>query len=790
MDGVLRTDSYKRKNWDPHHLTGAKSDSADRMDNLYKDSKPKSGTKPEDLIKFLYPTNENAPISDVIAKATKELLTNNNENAYKFAALQREYPELDRVLNELVEARLSLLNSDEPWTTDKDYGWGIRDINTLTLDEKYQPFIQDITLEIDDEGGQNIKILWSDKFPTGTPEGDAIQEEISNHIQKGYEAPIFYPMTKEMAETQGYGWVPSTDEYINGLYSTDPAFSKYADKEVLYDNLRTRLKDKLNNDTEGKYATASERFESNPNQFILPDKVAKGVFSAVAPFSAGAKYDDELSYKTSTGERVARGVADAALGVASFALPLGFARLGLNKAGGKLVSKIPQFANTSSKFVSPFAKSKSGQVLVPKFLKKYGPRRALSEVKPILGGVTDGVIGGLADYGLERATDQGFKTKYGEGAQSIHQPITLLDLASYGLLGGVLGAGRKYGTGRAYDDMRGKLGDPSKISNSEVDDFLKIADEVGKDTDALKNKWQWSAFADYNEKYPNSAKKVKRPPKPEISDESIDATKKLPLLSDDELKQEDTEIIENVLYKLTKNGDEDDLKEFGKELMMETMGQEVPYVANKIPLGYVKPTDEFMKRYIKQNEDYFDFVRKDNLIGKGHYHENVGLKDALKSYQESQSKWADLFDGGYEILLDDEYKINKNIVSGAKNKGGSQLFGQNQQEKDMLANNILGKKSELGTIDDEGNFKPATREQKEDFDRAMDKKNERKFITPFFRDDLEKQKRKYRKRYTKKAAIPFGISHLIYNHKPFSRSIGDVAPYEYISPINTEEEDK
>lgn len=779
MGQVIRTDNYKRKNWKPLHLLGARSDSNVRSQNLMASA---SKMKEDDLLKNMPAWVTGIPNTDDI----KEFFTKDKEKARKYAALMEEYPNLDRVLDELVEARLSLLNSDEPWSQDKDYGWGIRDLSSPILDEEFQQYIGNVRYEEGEDGSYRLFYDELDKFPTDPLERAILEKRIGDNIYEQLTAPMLYPMTKEQAESKGYGWVPSTDEYINGLYETDPVMVDYADRELLYGDLKRRLEHKLFNDTDRKYGRARERYSSNPNQFELHNPVGKLALEAVAPFSAGALYDDELNFKTSPAERIIRGTGDVGLGVASFALPFGLARAGLTKAGGKVVSKFPRFANKYSMIKSPLH--------LPKIPNKYGSRRLFSEVPQIFGGVTDGVIGGLADYGLERGFDQGLTTIYGDGAQSIHQPITAVDLATYGLLGGLLGGSRKYGTGRAYDDMKAKMnkGDPSKISKKEIDDYLKLSDE-GVDRKEVMNKWAWKAFDDYELKYPNSARQVEKPPKPEIYAVDVDDTQKLPLLqqSKGELKEKGTNIEDNILYKEVEKG-ENDVVEDGKRIMMGILGEEVDDVADKIPLGFVEPTDKFVKDYVNQNLEYFDGMMKNHaLAGDGDFYiDNIGLADALKLYQNRQNLESGLFDGGKVILNDKQFKQQKNIASGGSNKGKSSVFGQNQQGKDEFYSMILNKKSKLGTSDDGVNFKPATEQQLKDYERANAKRRERAGMSDFTRDDFEKARKKYSNKYIKVMSLPFGVAHGIYNVHPFSRTIGDVAPYQYISPINTEKEDK
>lgn len=795
---VLRTDNYKRKNWNPYHMRGAKSEDNARIQNIKQSA---SKVDQQELL-----NNLNALFTGLSVDNIKEFITQDKEKAKNFYALMDEYPNLGIVLDEIVDARLSLLNSDEPWSQDKNYGWAIRDLDAPVLDEEFQKYVNNVRFN-EDTGELLYEQLPS--FPTDQEEVEQLKQRIiENFYYHLTEDPMFLPMTKEEAESNGYGWIPSTDEYINGIYESDPVIREFLDKELLYKELKSRLEHKLNNDADRKYSRARERYASEPNQLELPNAVGKFALEAIAPFSAGALFDDELNFKTSPAERVIRGVGDVGLGVASYALPLGLARFGLKKAGGKVLTKIPQLAKTYSKIKSPLI---STQATLPRLANNYGIRRVLSEVPQIFGGVADGVIGGLADYGLKRAFDQGLMTVYGDGAQSIHQPITAIDLATYGLLGGLLGSSRRFGTGRAYDDMKRKMnkGDPTKVSRKEVDDYLKLSDE-GVDRQEVMNKWAWKAFDDYEQKYPNSARLVMKPPKPEIFDENIDATKKLPLLqiSKSELKQQEKQrqehlkqqLVENIqkkdyieedniLYEVVEQSD--DAVEQGKRIMQETLGMEVEPLM--IPLGYVKPTDEFIRKYVQQNKDYYaDMLRNHALAGNGDFYiDNIGLGEALKHYQNKQNLESHLFDGESKILNDKTYKQQKNISTGGSNKGKSAVFGQNQQGKDDFYSKILTDKSKLGTSNTGTDFKPATKEQIKEYEQANKKRRERGDMSDFTRDDFEKAKKEYSNRYTKFMALPFGVIHGINNASPFSRTIGGVQPYTYISPINTEEtEDK
>lgn len=401
----------------------------------------------------------------------------------KAEALLATNPTLRPLLEKVALARIAMLNAadDDEWAHSKKYGWGHKiEYKNAPQDSEY------FKLNYDPETGE----IWVEDTDAALdlldPSGNVDMSPLYKQKRKEFEdyasepfTQTFVPATRDDASAKGYDWYPSTQEFLNALIETQLG---EGNKQALYDATQSIFSELMADDRmkeTPEFQRAWERILLDDGsgrqkpQFVAPNGVKEFGKNMVIPFFNAVYADPELWQKTSTGEAIARGIADAGLNAASIALPWAGAARG---------------ATVGS--------------------------------RPLVGAMVGGAAGGNANYWLKRLANEGFDFTTGHGG--LENPIDLTDMGIETVAGSLSGVGAAANRVRGVRQLQRKMkpANPSAVKGEDIKASVDLSKQYGSKANA---EWPFrsDAFTGYETAYPNSGYSVKKIPtlEAEASDE-------------------------------------------------------------------------------------------------------------------------------------------------------------------------------------------------------------------------------------------------------------------------------
>ena len=603
-------------------------------------------------------------------------------------------PWLWQVLEEVVDARLRMMTSDEPWAKDKKYGWKMQASSKAPPESPYfryatdeetgLPYVDDTELALD--------------LISNTPWWyDFERKKFEDYLTHPYN----FSLTPAERNPEGDdSWYGSTNDFLDALLATK---LKESDRQALYDAAQYIWDNRLLNERKGKEAPVmsgeggpAEGVEDSPygqffdaagkpkRMFVPRSMLASAIGDMVAPSWSAVTLDPELYYKTSPEEMALRGANDAAQIALSQLLPWIGAIKGMRIAG-----------------------------------------------RPLVGAMTGGAIGGAADYGAKRATNEFFDEKYGHGTDN--QPFNIWDLGEYAALGALTGPLIGSGRLKGQQELRRTMNPmaPESVTGDDIKASFQTAKEYGptKKGNALNNEFRTAGktgFKEYEKNYPKDIRVVTTAPEPK-ADNLLLATGlvngdpksyRVPYYSD---------LSERLYGKSRTHGVRGQYENKNKIMdpnktevapLAKTNSQGKPLkseITYNKPVAWAEPDEEFVAKYLAENPEYWnaDFTLEDR----------AGLGAILAEAQKKGSPVKDFFTGKPTVVTGDEFKKKQAMLSGntvmdEKAKGSDVLARMWNTKSDIVPTarkdkTIFGKK-----IPVVGKGKVNPTKQKKEFETA------------------------------------------------------------------------
>lgn len=632
--GTLRSDYYRRK----IPYAGA-SDIQYDEDQLQKVLE-RAARASEEVRQAVAPL-KNVPVLSTVADLFD---APQDRKAAKNALLQNN-PWLWQVLEEVVDARLKMMTSEDDWAKDKSYGWKM-DIRNRDMPES--PYFE---FAVDPESGQayvNDTDIALDLINSTPDSYEQLRKEFEDYLTH----PYIFSMTPSQRDPEGKDeWYQTTNDFLDALLATK---FKEGDRQALYDaaqyiwnnrllgeqkKYREQLAKEHPNifkdpsaikpeDLQGFWNTPYAKFfdeKGMPRKmFIPPSVIASGLGDMIAPSWSAVALDPELYYRTSPEELAARGVNDAV-------------QLGLSSA-------------------------------LPWLGALKGMRMA---TRPLVGAFAGGAVGGAADYGAKRIANQAFDKFTGHGTDN--QPLNIGDLgvnmATGALTGPLIGSGRLNAQQKLRQQMNPMK--PSSVRPEDVKANFKVQKLYGENPKTAEQHFKTygkGGYDRYEVNYPNDLRLIQTAPKPKADKLPLamnlsggsTGSYRIPTYS----KKFEAKYGKNSVY--AKQGKHElsnklvdpnkyyeapnaDTDKFGNVLARER--------EYNSPVAWASGDDpEFVSKYMAENPEYWnaDFTLEDK----------AGLGAVLKEAQKKGSPYEEFFDGKPKIVSGKEFKKKQASLSG------------------------------------------------------------------------------------------------------------------------------
>lgn len=554
-------------------------------------------------------------------------------------------PWLWQVLEELTDARLKMMTSDEDWAKDKSYGWKM-DVRNRDMPES--PYFEFAT---DPESGRayvNDTDIALDLINSSPESYEQLRKEFEDYLTH----PYIFSMTPSKRDPEGKDeWYQTTDDFLNALLATK---FKERDRQALYDAAQyiwhnrllgeqKKYKDQLVKENPDLYKDADavkpadlQQFWDSPyakffdekgvpkKMFVPPSVIASTLGDMVAPSMASVILDPELYYRTSPEELAARGVNDAV-------------QLGLTS-------------------VLPWLGAVKGM-------------RAMK--RPLVGALTGGAVGGAADYGTKRIANEAFDRFTGHGTDN--QPLNVGDLgvsmATGALTGPLVGSGRLNAQQKLRQQMNPMK--PSSVLPEDVKANFKVQKLYGENPKTAEQRFKTygkGGYDEYEKNYPSDTRLVQSGPKPEA--EGLPLAMGLPYGKVEGFRVPGATELDERLFGKSKVYAKQGKHDLSNKLVDPTKTDVAPLADTdrsgkplKSQIEYNKPIawargddPEFVSKYMAENPDYWntDFTLEDK----------AGLGAVLKEAQKKGSPWAEFFTGEPKIVSGKEFKKTQSSLSG------------------------------------------------------------------------------------------------------------------------------
>lgn len=423
-----------------------------------------------------------------VSNNVKDIMSHVSPKYKTWEELVADYPRIEDIANEMVKARLSVYNDEEPGAGDKSVGWieqKIAQPNASFYSVKMNPETGEFDL-IPTEAGKQRAVA-------NPEEAFKMQKAIYDYLDTDADKITF---KKGKREDAGDGhWFRTMDEYSDALLNDLGGEYSMALQDLLTLKLRKIMEDDLAQENP-QYLNAMKRkflpdfdyTKGNPtyedfrraedarnnnrldrSEFQRASKFKTIPASLALPIWSATHFDPELNYKTSDLEAGGRMAGDVALNAASVLGPALLARGGSHLA----THTVPYFRN-------------------------------LAGTAGAFGG---GAVGGAATYGLQRGVDEALEKKTGKGYHLY--PMDAGDLGLQMLLGGLTSIPFRQSV-PSYSDLK-LLIDP-KTGSAESGDVkamiqsVKEAKKAAKTggptgTGAVKDRYIGKSFIPYEQEY-------------------------------------------------------------------------------------------------------------------------------------------------------------------------------------------------------------------------------------------------------------------------------------------------
>lgn len=560
--------------------------------------------------------------------------------------LLEQNPWLWQVLEEVVDARLRMMTSDEPWAKDKKYGWKMEASSKAPPESPYFRYAVDEETGLPYVDDTELALDLIEKTPQWY---ESERNKFSDYLTHPYN----FSLTPAERNPEGDdSWYETTNDFLDALLATK---LKESDRQALYDaaqyiwdnrmlNEQKKFKDALNaerplggeglgamtdGDEQQFFDTQYGKFfdeKGKPVRMFSPrSMLASAVGDMIAPSISSVWFDPELYYKTSPEEMALRGANDF------------------------------------------------GQLAISELLPWIGAIKGMRMLrKPLVGAMTGGAVGGMADYGVKRAANEAFDERYGHGTDT--QPFNIWDLGEYGILGALTGP--LIGTGRlkGQQELRKAMNPmaPESVTGDDIKASFQTAKEYGptKKGKALNNEFRTAGktgFDEYERNYPRDVREVETAPVPKAGGLPLATglvgrdpkSYRIPTYSD---------FYERLYGKSATHGVRGQYE--NKNKIMDPNKTEVAPLAKtnakgkplkseltyNEPVAWAEPDDEFVAKYLKENPNYWnaDFTLEDR----------AGLGAILGEAQKKGSPVNDFFTGRRIVVTGDDFKKKQAMLSG------------------------------------------------------------------------------------------------------------------------------
>lgn len=745
--GTLRSDYYRRKV--PYAGASGIQYDEDQLQYVL----DRAARASEEVKQAVAPL-KNVPVLSTVADLFD---TPQDRKAAKYALLENN-PWLWQVLEEVTDARLKMMTSDDDWAKDKSYGWKM-DVRNRDIPES--PYFE---FAVDPESGRayvNDTDIALDLINSNPDSYEQLRQEYKDYLTH----PYIFSMTPSQRDPEGKDeWYQTTNDFLEALLATK---FKEGDRQALYDaaqyiwvnrllDEQKKYKEKLARenpdmfkevgaikpeDLQGFWDTPYAKFFDDKGvprkMFASPSVIASGLGDMITPSMASVMLDPELYYRTSPEELAARGVNDAV-------------QLGLTS-------------------VLPWLSAVKGM-------------RMMS--RPVLGAILGGAVGGAADYGAKRIANEAFDRFTGHGTDN--QPLNIgdlgMDMITGAVTGPLIGSGRLNAQKKLREHMN-----PMKSSSVTPEDIKanfkaqKLYGDNPKTAEQRFKTYGKGAYDEYEKNYPNDQRLVQTAPTPKA--DRLPLAMGLPYGKVEGFRVPGaTELDEKLFGKskvYAKRGKYDlsnklvDPTEKNVPLLAETdrsgkpLKSQVEY--NK-PVAWASGDDpEFVSKYMAENPDYWnaDFTLEDK----------AGLGAVLKESQKKGSPYGEFFTGKPKTVSGSEFKkkqasLSGNTVMDEKARGSDVLSRMWNIKSEPLPTSrkdtkLFGKTVKKGGVD----FK----KQKKEFDTAKKTYARRSGQNMVSKKDYDEWKKGV---YPIRRGLGLTLPALN-NAVPFGSVIMDINPIEY-----------
>lgn len=650
----------------------------------------------------------------------------------------QQYPWLQGLIEEMVDARLSMYNTDEEWAKDKEYGW-IQGLAQRPKSDLFTPYKDardgHIWLE-PTEAGNLLASSDPEMYNAVSQQFLADTNKWKNHLYT-----LRHGKQEEAGEDEAF--YPTTDALADAITNSQNGIGREFERPLmmaLHDRLMDVMKEDLAKpnprymkamrshflpdfDYEKGNPTYEDlvrsQIEKNENvfydkeEFARPHELATLAGNMFAPAVSSVMFDQESWNKTSPTEVAGRAAVDGVMHGAGAAAPIIGAKIGANVGG-----RIPFLFNAGSK----------------------------------AGAYAGSALGGAADYLFDRAVNAGTEKITGKGTADY--PMTGTD-ALIGAAAGIL-SGRPAVRHVPYGDLKLKLGgtQPDLVTRG---DMLAMKNAAQKQKDLVKqgkgrvgkegisNYYLDDAFDKYHKNYPNEA--AMRGSFPQLVDE-----KGIPLVADAPGGKV-TEVVYDGKGNTLKRGH----------------GTKAEYLTTRdkkaVPMAREKADDELKNYYFDSNPEFEGWSPE----------EKNELWSVAKKTRERGNEYSQYFTGEPVELRGSEIAAEKRRWKG-ETKYGEKVPG-NRGLLRLYDDDNLAYGTRQG-----GKFVPETKAQSE-MRAEANKTAHRRYGHDVF---TEQDRTQFvpSKGFGRKAQILGGT--LIQNATPLSSYISGVVPYTYEAISNKE----
>lgn len=644
-------------------------------------------------------------------------------------------PWLWQLLEEVVDARLRMLTSDEPWAKDKKYGWKMDITQRKPPESPYFQYLKDEETGMPYVDDTEAALDLMEKMPDWY---ESERNKFKDYLSHPYNMSITPSTRKEGGDDS---WYESTNDILDAVLATK---LDEKDRQALYDAAQyiwtNRILNEKKNMPIDEGEDVEEKFRQSPygrfvdfkgipvRMFAPKSMLGSMLGDMIAPSWSAVAFDPELYYKTPAIEMAARGLNDAAQIALSEVLPwLGAIR---------------------------------------------GARMA---TRPLVGGVLGGAVGGATDYGAKRIVNEAFDKVTGHGTDN--QPLNLWDLGEYGVLGALTGPLIGSGRVKGQQELRRTMNElkPESVTPDDVKASFEAARKYGENPDVANMKFKTggkTGFDQYEKDYPDDVRTFHAFPVPKAKGLGLAMdlpmgdvrSFRIPYYTDFDERVFGKSHVYAVPGKYENKGKLVDPNKTNVAPLAKTNAKGKPL---KSEIEYTTPVawesglnPEFVENYIKENPKYFGKM-VENGKARGLSNENkLGLGAVLSEAQKKGSPLAPLF-SGKDIQLS-----GKDMSALKATYAGNTLNDEKARGIDLV-NRALGIHSDIV---------PTKRRDKTIFGKRIPVFGKGKVDEARQKKQFDQANKTYSRRSNQKMVSKDQYKKMTEGHYPIRRGLGLLAP--------------